>query len=114
MTTEGSSPASLPKDLGLKKPWLLKGWVYVAEDVSVKVEAEVANPHSYLNLDAPLTHLKRRQQLDDQHADPHHWFQWASSITKALPTSPSASITIPAVKRWCVTSTSTSTLLTPL
>jgi hypothetical protein len=57
MTTEGSSPASLPKDLGLKKPWLLKGWVYAAEDVSVKVEAKVADPHSYLNLDAPLTHL---------------------------------------------------------
>jgi hypothetical protein len=113
MTTVRSSRASSLKDLASPLLSLLKGWVYEVEDVSVKTKAEVVNPNSYLMLDAPLTHLKRKHLLDDQHADPYRQHRWASNTTEAPRTFHSASKRM-AMKYWCVTSGHTSTCLTPL
>jgi hypothetical protein len=43
--------------------------VYVAEEVNIKTEAKVVDPSSYLMLNAPLTHLKCKCQLDNQLID---------------------------------------------
>jgi hypothetical protein len=92
-------------------PSLLKGWVYAVEDVNIKTKAEVVNPSSYLTLDAPLTHSKRKavKQLDD----PYRQHHWASNITKVPPISPSVSKRT-AMKHWHVISKPTSTLPIPL
>jgi hypothetical protein len=87
--------------------------VYKVEDVNIKTEAEVANPSSYLTLDAPLTRLKHQLQLDDQHADPYRQHRRASNTTKAPLTSRSVSKKT-AVKHQHVISERTSMCLTPL
>jgi hypothetical protein len=112
-TTVKSSHKSLQRGLASHPPSLPKGWVYKVGDVSIKTEAEVVNPNSYLTLSAPLTHLKCRHLLDDQHADLYCQHCQASNTTEAPLTSPSASKRM-AVKRRRVTSGLTSTHLTPL
>jgi hypothetical protein len=82
--------------------------VYEVEDVNVKTEAEVVNPNSY-----QLTRLKRKRQLEDQHADPYRQHLRASNITVAPPLSPSVSKRT-AMKCRLDTSALTSTPLTPL
>jgi hypothetical protein len=88
-TTERSSRGSLQKVLTFHPTLLLKGWVYAIEEVGAEVKAKVTDPSQYLMPDALLTRskLKRVSQLDDPHRQHHR----ASSITKAPPTSPSAS-----------------------
>jgi hypothetical protein len=87
--------------------------VYAVEDISVKTEAEVVNPNNYLMLDAPLTRLKRKRQLDDQLADPYRRLCRASNITEAPPSSLSKSKRT-AARRQLNTFEPSSTCLTPL
>jgi hypothetical protein len=112
MTTEKSLRRSSQRDLASRLTSLPKGWVYKTEEVSAEVKAEVTDPSKYLMPDAPLTHsqLKSVCQLDD----PHRQHRRASSITEALPSSLSASVTSMAVKRRHTISTLTSTPQTPL
>jgi hypothetical protein len=91
MTMEVRLPISLLKDSVSKKLLLPKGWVYAVEDVSVKTEVEVTNPSSYLTIDAPLTWLKRKHQLDDQSVNPYCQHHQASNTTEAPPLSHSVS-----------------------
>jgi hypothetical protein len=104
-TTERSSRILSLKDLALRPTSLPTGWVYATEEVSVEVKAKVTDPSRYLMPDAPLTHsqLKSISQLDDLLCRHRR----ASSITEALPSSPSAS-TRTAVKRWLAISGRTS------
>jgi hypothetical protein len=88
---------------------LPKGWVYTVEDISIKTEAEVANPSSYLMLDTPLTHLKHKCQLEGQHADPYCQHHQALNTTKALLTSLSTSEMTTVVKHQHITSVLTLT-----
>jgi hypothetical protein len=113
MTTGSSLLTSLQRVLESPPPSLLKGWVYKVEDVSVKTEAEVVNPNDYLMLDAPLTHLKHKQRLDDQYANPYRQHRRASNTTEALPSSLSVSKRT-AAKRQLGTSKPTLMHLTPL
>jgi hypothetical protein len=50
---------------------LPKGWVYAAEEVGVKVEAEVVDPNLYQMLDTLLTRSKRKA-LAPPDVHPHH------------------------------------------
>jgi hypothetical protein len=111
-TTGKNSRESLQRDLASCLTLLPKGWVYATEEVDAAVKAEVTDPSKYLMPDAPLTHsqLKSVSQQDDPHR--RHWR--ASSITKAPPSSLSASATNTAVKCRRVISGLTSTLQTPL
>jgi hypothetical protein len=112
MTTEKSLHGSSRRDSVSHPMSLPKGWVYETEEVGAVVKAEVTDPSKYLMPDAPLTRsqLKSVCQLDD----PHRRHRQASSITEALPLSPSASATSTAVKHRRVISTLTSTPQTPL
>jgi hypothetical protein len=113
-TTTGSNLlTSSQKVLESPPPLLPKGWVYEVEDVNIKTEAEVVDPNNYLLTNAPVTHLKRKRQLDDQHADPYCQHLQASNITVAPRSSLSASKRT-AVSRQLSTSVPTLTYLTPL
>jgi hypothetical protein len=111
MTMGSSLQISSQRDLESLQPSLPKGWVYEVEGVSVEVKAEVIDPSRYLTLEALLTRSKHKciDQLDDL----HRRHRQASSITEALPLSPSVSKRM-AVKCQLVTSGLTSTCLTPL
>jgi hypothetical protein len=85
----------------------------MVEDINVKTEAEVVNPSSYQSLNVLLTRLKRKRQLDDQHANPYRHHHWASNITGVPPSFPSTSKKT-ATKCQRVTSTLTSMPQTPL
>jgi hypothetical protein len=87
--------------------------VYEVEDVNVKTEGEVADPSSYLMVDAPLTRLKHKRQLDEQHTNPYRQHLRASNITVAPPSSLSISKRM-AVRHRLGISTPTLTPLTPL
>jgi hypothetical protein len=67
MTTVTSLRVSSQRGLDLTLSSLLKGWVYVAEEVRTEVKAEVVNPDQYLTLDAPLTRQQLKRKIDDQH-----------------------------------------------
>jgi hypothetical protein len=111
-TTGKSSRGSSLKASASLPPPLPKGWVYAVKEVSAEVKAEVIDPSRYQITNAPLT----RSQLNHakSFADPHRQLRRALSITGGRRSSPSASKLTPAVKRRCVTSGPTSTLLTPL
>jgi hypothetical protein len=81
-----STPLSLPK-----------GWVYVPEEVEVKVEAEVTDPSRYQVLGAPLTRSKRKA-LGPPEESPLQ-SQLASNTIEARPSFHSVSETNTAVKR---------------
>jgi hypothetical protein len=85
MTTGSNSLTSSQRVLESPPPLLPKGWVYEVEGVNVKTEAEVVNPTNYQLINAPLTRLKRKRQLEDQHADLHHQHCWASNTIEAPP-----------------------------
>jgi hypothetical protein len=109
---EKKSRTSLRRDLGSSKPSLPKGWVYVPEEVGVKVEAKVTDPSQYRMLDALLTCSKRKALGPPEEI--HLQSRPASNTIEALPTFPSVSETSMAVKRRRVTSVPTSTPLTLL
>jgi hypothetical protein len=91
-TTTGSNLlTSSQKDLESPLPSLPKGWVYEVEDIAIKTEAEVVSPNNYRLTNAPLTRLKRKRQLDDQHTDPHCQHRRASNTTEVPHLSPSVS-----------------------
>jgi hypothetical protein len=112
MITEKKSRASSRRALESSQPSLPKGWVYVPEEVEVKVEAKVTDPSQYRMLDAPLTHSKRKALRPPEES--HLQSRLASNTIEALPTSHSVSETNTAVKRWHVTSAPTLTPLTLL
>jgi hypothetical protein len=111
-TTEKKSRISSRRASESSQPSLPKGWVYVPEEVEVKVEAEVTDPSQYLMLDAPRTRSKRKALQPPE--EPSLQSRQASSTIEALPLSHSVSETNTAVKRWRVTSAPTSTPLTLL
>jgi hypothetical protein len=93
-----SNPSSLPK-----------GWVYVPEEVEVKVEAEVTDPSRYQMLGTPLTRSKRKALGPPEELHPQS--QLASNTIEARLSFHSVSETNTAAKRRRVTSAPT---LTPL
>jgi hypothetical protein len=95
----------------LSKPSLPKGWVYVPEEVEVKVEAKVIDPSQYQMLDAPR---RSKHKALGPPEESHPQSQPVSSTIEALPSFHSASGTSMAVKRLRVTSVPTSTPLTLL
>jgi hypothetical protein len=112
-TTDSNSLTSLQRDSESLPLLLPKGWVYEVEGVNVKTEAEVVNPSNYQLTSAPLTRLKRKHQLDDQHADPYRQHRRGLNTTVAPPSSLSVSKRT-AVKRRLDTYVPISTPLTPL
>jgi hypothetical protein len=111
-TSEKRSCASSQKVSDSNKLSLPKGWVYVPEEVGVKVEAEVTDPSQYRMLDAPCTRSKRKALGPPE--DHHLQSPPASSTTEARLISHSVSKTSKAVTRWHVTSAPTLTPLTLL
>jgi hypothetical protein len=111
-TTGRSSRRSLLRDSASHLTLLPKGWVYATEEVGAAVKAEVIDPSQYLTLGTPLT--RSRLKSASQLGDPHRRHRQASSITEALPSSPSASATNTAVKHQRVTSALILTPQTPL
>jgi hypothetical protein len=94
-------------------PTLLpKGWVYVPEEVEVKVEAKVTDPSRYLMLDAPLMRSKRKALGPPEELPLQS--RTASNTIEAWPLSHSASEMSTVVKRRRITSAPTSTPLTLL
>jgi hypothetical protein len=104
-------PASSPTASESTMPSLPKGWVYVPEEVEVKVEAEVIDPSKYQMLDAPRR-SKCKALGPPEESCPQSW--QASNTTEARLTYHSASGTSTAVKRLCITSAPTLTPLTLL
>jgi hypothetical protein len=95
----------------LSKPLLPKGWVYVPEEVEVKVEAKVIDPSQYQMLDAP--HRSKHKALGPPEGS-HLQSRQVSNTIEALPSFHSASGMSMAVKCLRVTSAPTSTPLTLL
>jgi hypothetical protein len=104
-------PTSSQQGSESTRPLLLKGWVYEAEEEHAAVKAEVVDPAQYLTLDTPLTRSKRKAV--DQLDDPYRQCRQALSTTVAPPSSHSESKRT-AMKYRLVSSTHTSTPLTPL
>jgi hypothetical protein len=107
-----SSHASSPKVSASIPTSLPKGWVYVPEEVEVKVEAEVTDLDQYQMLGVPLTRSKRKALGPPEEL--HHQSQPASNTIEARLSFHSASETNMAAKRRRVTSAPTSKLLTLL
>jgi hypothetical protein len=93
------------------KPSLPKGWVYVPEEVEVKVEAEVIDPSQYQMLDAPRRSKRKALGLPEES---HPQSRRASNTIEALPSYLSGSGTSMVVKRLRVTSAPISMPLTLL
>jgi hypothetical protein len=110
-TTAKKSHASSRMASDSSKPSLPKGWVYVPEEVEVKVEAEVIDPSQYRMLDTPRR-SKRKALRPPEELHPQS--RQASNTIEALPSYHSASGTNTAVKRLRITSAPTSTPLTLL
>jgi hypothetical protein len=104
--------ASSQRVSALTPPSLPKGWVYVPEEVGVKVEAEVTDPSRYQMLDVPLTRSKRKALGPPEEMHPQS--QPASSTIEARLSFHSVSATNTAAKRRRVTSAPTSKPLTLL
>jgi hypothetical protein len=80
--TEKKSRASSQRASESNKPSLPKGWVYIPEEVEVKVEAEVIDPSQYRMLDAPLARSKRKALEPPEESHPQSWP--ASNTIEAL------------------------------
>jgi hypothetical protein len=110
--TEKKSRTSSRRASELSKPSLPKGWVYVPEEVGVKVEAEVTDPSQYQMLDAPQMRSKHKALGPPEELHPQS--RPASNTIEVWPISHSVSETNTAAKRWHVTSELTSMPLTLL
>jgi SUMO ligase MMS21 Smc5/6 complex component len=97
----------LQKDSDWAKTPLPKGWVYTTEEVSIGVKTEVIDPNQYLLTDTPIM-CSKCKCLDDQLENLYRQLHRATSITKALLISPSASKVKMAVRQQHITSRFTS------
>jgi hypothetical protein len=110
-TTEKKSRTSSRRASESSKPSLPKGWVYVPEEVEVKVEAKVIDPSQYQMLDTPC---RSKHKALGPPEESHPQSRQASNTIEALPSYHSVSGTSMAVKHLRVTSTPTSMPLTLL